>query len=697
MLNSIQLNDKTYEELLLEAVAQIPLYSREWTNFNTSDPGITMLENLTAFQLLQQETLDEVSEEARRKLLKLVGFTARETHPATIMVQAPPEGGPILTAGHKLWSGDLPFETTEDVELNPWGLSAVYSTDGKKYRDITYLMDPAADTFAYPFGQRPEPGCALVCVLSGTPELGVPIHLWVQIAEEELRTPFEDGAPLPVDSHVRWQYYTTGGWQDARVEDETRGLLRPGVVTLYLEGDTPIPQADAPSAGCALRCVLDRAAYDRAPRLQSLAAHLFPMRQQYTRVQCMTFPGSRRVELRGRMAQLGNWFVFCREEPNGPYRAYREAPAPGMEGRFYRVEPTLRGAAIFFEGGCGPCTEPDAVKVTCFDNEIIHHRDLGPVYGYEDQIIDLGLIRNVLPQDFSLVMEVEEPGGELAYWFAQPGDTDPDSLCYQVRSRDGQVHIVHPGMGRCRLYLAHCVVTGGERGNLRPGATLEQLGGYDGTEVEARYFCPAPGRGGVTYESVEDLRRRFSAQLRSTSVAVRTEDYEKLVQQTPGLCIHKVKAIAHGKRNLIQIVVKPYTDQALPTLSDDYLRQIQAHLEPRRMLTTRIEILQPSYVPVAVNATLTIRGVTAHAQAQGEALLRELLDHVNGPQPFGGWVRFHQIYQRLSALPFVEAVEMLTLMPETHDGTLVGSDIQLKDHSLCCPGTIRLTLRERGR
>ena len=37
MLNSLNLSDKTYEELLAEAVAQIPLYSAEWTNFNVSD------------------------------------------------------------------------------------------------------------------------------------------------------------------------------------------------------------------------------------------------------------------------------------------------------------------------------------------------------------------------------------------------------------------------------------------------------------------------------------------------------------------------------------------------------------------------------------------------------------------------------------------------------------------------------------
>ena len=71
MLGSVNLNDKTYEELLSEAIAQIPLYSKEWTNFNVSDPGITILQNLTAFGLLQQESINNVPDGVKRKLLKL--------------------------------------------------------------------------------------------------------------------------------------------------------------------------------------------------------------------------------------------------------------------------------------------------------------------------------------------------------------------------------------------------------------------------------------------------------------------------------------------------------------------------------------------------------------------------------------------------------------------------------------------------
>ena len=135
----------------------------------------------------------------------------------------------------------------------------------------------------------------------------------------------------------------------------------------------------------------------------------------------------------------------------------------------------------------------------------------------------------------------------------------------------------------------------------------------------------------------------------------------------------------------------------MPKLSQEYLRQIRKYLEPYRMLTTRFELCQPRYVPVGVHAILNVQGEAARAREQVESLLRQILDHVDGPENFGGWVRFHEIYQKLTDLPFVEAVDVLSLFPDGRDAVLVGSDVKLGDDCLCYAGSIQLTLREHGR
>lgn len=692
MLNSLNLNDKTYEELLAEAIAQIPLYSREWTNYNVSDPGITILENLTAFQLLQQESINEVTEEIQRKLLKLVGCVSRENQAATILVQAPAQGGPSLPEGYRLWSGSIPFETTEQVTMAPWGLAAAFVESGGTARDVTALLSPSADAMIYPFGRRPAQGDSIVFVLTGSPEREKALYLWFQVAEEELRTPFTDEKELPAFSYVRWQYYTGTGWQDAQFGDETMGFLRSGCVTLWLEGAAPAPLEDLPIHGCALRCLLDTADYDRAPRLQSMALHLFPMVQKESRVRCQTFSGGEPVDLFGPEVLDGLFMVFCQEEADGPYYLYQEAGAGSIRSRCYWKEELPGGVSLRLDPG--PC---ERVRVICYDSEMIHHRLLGPVYGYDNQTIQLDQVTDVLPD--SMLLAVQVPGGPdgPAYQFVAPGEAGPGGFSYHLRSREAQLVIDEPGGGGYQLLLAGCAPTRGAQGNLRSQAVLERRGGYDGTTVEAQYLCPAPGRGGTSWESTEELRARFSREMRQTAAAVRAEDYEHLVLQTPGLCIHKVRASPIPEKNLVRISVKPYTEDRLPMLSQGYLRRLQAYLEPRRLLTTRFELCQPRYVPVGAAVTLEIRGMADHARTGAEELLRRLLDHVNGPQPFGGWLRFNEIYQALSGLPFVDAVDALAIYPEGQAAAQVGSDIRMDDDSLCYPGTIRLTLREHGR
>ena len=44
MIPTPKLDDRTYADIIAEAVRLIPRYCPEWTNHNPSDPGITILE-----------------------------------------------------------------------------------------------------------------------------------------------------------------------------------------------------------------------------------------------------------------------------------------------------------------------------------------------------------------------------------------------------------------------------------------------------------------------------------------------------------------------------------------------------------------------------------------------------------------------------------------------------------------------------
>ena len=87
MLNSRKRVEKTHEQMMEDVYSEIPIYSEEWTNYNPSDPGITILENLTAFLLLQYEQLDDRDTRVQQQLLKMVGFEPGKGSPARVLLE----------------------------------------------------------------------------------------------------------------------------------------------------------------------------------------------------------------------------------------------------------------------------------------------------------------------------------------------------------------------------------------------------------------------------------------------------------------------------------------------------------------------------------------------------------------------------------------------------------------------------------
>ena len=122
-----------------------PFYSEEWTNRNPSDPGITILENLTAFEALQQRRIWEITPAVVRRLLKLAGFEARKGRCARLLL-APGSGEQktplLLPANQQFWLGDLCYETNRNIRLPACRLTGVYQGQKNHMHNVSYLLAP---------------------------------------------------------------------------------------------------------------------------------------------------------------------------------------------------------------------------------------------------------------------------------------------------------------------------------------------------------------------------------------------------------------------------------------------------------------------------------------------------------------------------------------------------------------------------
>src|SRR5215831_19368854 len=91
------LDTRRYEDLLDEALARIPVHNPEWTNFNKSDPGVTLVE---VFAFLTESLLyraNQIPERNRKKFLQLLGMGLQPASSASGLVSFSYSGGTPIT------------------------------------------------------------------------------------------------------------------------------------------------------------------------------------------------------------------------------------------------------------------------------------------------------------------------------------------------------------------------------------------------------------------------------------------------------------------------------------------------------------------------------------------------------------------------------------------------------------------------
>ncbi|MCC8162096.1 MAG: hypothetical protein LIO86_02745 [Lachnospiraceae bacterium] len=205
MLNNRNLDDRTYEELMAEAFTEIPMYSEEWTNFNPSDPGVTILENLTAFQILQQNHINEITPAIQQKLLELVGFRAQKGSPARVLLATEGQREEIcLAANQKFFLGDLCFETNRSFHLKPCHLTAIYGKCGGEWQDCSHLLDREVRVPSVIFGTHPQAGDSLWLLADALPDAGEELIFYVKASERHKRNPSSaKGGSMFAD--IRWE------------------------------------------------------------------------------------------------------------------------------------------------------------------------------------------------------------------------------------------------------------------------------------------------------------------------------------------------------------------------------------------------------------------------------------------------------------------------------------------------------------
>ncbi|HEY9814830.1 MAG TPA: hypothetical protein V6D20_03355, partial [Candidatus Obscuribacterales bacterium] len=117
------LDDRAYADILRDALARIPVHNPEWTNFNDSDPGVTIIQ---LFAFMTESILyraNQIPERNRLKFLQLLGIPVAAATAAQGFVAIANDRGSLdalpLQPGLDVRAGQVRFLTTQGLEVLP--------------------------------------------------------------------------------------------------------------------------------------------------------------------------------------------------------------------------------------------------------------------------------------------------------------------------------------------------------------------------------------------------------------------------------------------------------------------------------------------------------------------------------------------------------------------------------------------------
>lgn len=661
-----KIDDRTYQEILNEALARIRVHNPEWTNFNESDPGVTLLE-LFAFMtdsLLYRA--NRIPERNRRKFIKLLGIGMQPAASAQGLVSFANERNPAevvtLSPELELKAGNVSFSTLTGLDVLPLEAKAYYKqevpesqlTETKQLYDRLYRSFQAegAELRVYqttllepPLDPANIPSVDLSGTLDGS--------LWVALLAR------------PKDTNLDAVRAKIGG------KTLNLGLL-PSLQT-SLQTLLPERQSNtrAESSHLVFEIATNETESDGTPKYAPLQAQ--------TEVDVLARPGLVTITLPA-AAQLGLWTL---SEPllagTGDFPPSLEETSE--EARVItwiriRLKEKERAAGMRARIAWVGINAAEVVQRSYVPLEIP-----GQGTGEPDQTLVL-VNKPVLPGSVKLKVngelwqEVEDlltapaevptrskrlpPGTSLfpPEPVAGAGAEESSAKVFTIDRESGEIRF-GDGLRGARPPLGHIIQVsyhygGGRQGNVGIGALNKGPLLPAGLKVSN----PVPTWGGDEPETVDEAERNIPAVLRHRDRLVTAEDFADIVRRTPGVDIGRVEVLplfhpkdGEGNPGMVTVMVIPRYDvvfKEAPRPDRLFLELICQHISPRRLLTTEVHVVGPKYQPVYVSAGIELvpgRDFPPVREAVNAAI-RNYLSPLTGGREGKGWPLSKAVVQK---------------------------------------------------
>ncbi|NWF69254.1 MAG: putative baseplate assembly protein [Chloroflexi bacterium] len=629
-LEAPRLDDRSFNDLVEEALRRIPLYCPEWTDHNLSDPGITLIELFAWMTDIVLYRLNRVPDKHYVKFMELLGMRLREAEPArapvTFWLTAPqpntitlPSNIAISTTRTETEPA-ITFTTDVPVDIVVPRLTYVMTSQGGANQRRRFTMHDLAEVsvgfrdFAM-FDSTPSPQAEDALYLGFDEDMsGHLLGLDIEVTTAK-GTGIDPSNPPYV-----WEVIGSEKDQEwSRVEidlDDTRSFNVSGLTRLHL------------------------------PNMQR------GVRNNYTA-----------------------YWLRCR------------LLSPDEGGTIIEGSPMIRKIIPSAWG-----ITVDATNVTAVRDEILGRSDGSPGQRFflEHTPIVPRKAREHLVVHFD--NKREERWTEVSD-FASSGADDRhytlDSMTGEVRlppalpQRDGTVRRYGAIVPKdAMLVMRGYRYGGGRTGNVGTGAinVLKTAIPY-----VARVANRRPASGGLDAENLDDAKLRVPGHLRSLGRAVTASDFEYLAREAaPGqvgraFCLQppttqpgEVQVLVIPQVPNLQGFIAPESLRLLP----DVHQRITTYLDERRLLSVRMTIGEPEYLWVQTEVRFRPSHNTDSEAVRRavETRLYSFLNPLIGGSDGKGWTFGRSLFVAdvmavLLAVPGVDFVRAVKLFPVTYDGS----------------------------
>jgi predicted phage baseplate assembly protein len=193
---------------------------------------------------------------------------------------------------------------------------------------------------------------------------------------------------------------------------------------------------------------------------------------------------------------------------------------------------------------------------------------------------------------------------------------------------------------------ASYLVGGGAKGNV-PARSISKIG----TALTSLKLVlnEAAANGGADSEPIADAVLRGPQQFRSSGRAVTAADYEFHAKL---FGVAKVRAFATGL-NTVQLVVAPAGGGLV---TDTLKHDLVTYFDSKRMLTTVVDVVDPTYVNVVISANINVNGRFFNSQIKQEASDALAALWAFDVVDFGQTLFISKIYEAIEAIDGVDSL-----------------------------------------